>query len=698
MAWSAVPSEKSRQMAMYKMPSQQTKKQIKINGKKRYGISVSWDNYDECVDIDLQAVIVDHLGMIADAVYYNNLDAMRGSVISCGDADHADGNSTDEVIWVNFRKLPADVALIVFVVAAHTEHAHLGDILNGKIKLMQNDLGGIVHTFKMEDTMEDVDVVCAMKRVSGDDWKFFEIDDVAMQGSHFLDILEPTIGDVIRKFIPGAPLEQAVSFTMKKGAICDFGLSDKLRRLNICIGGTARKGSPEVDLDITAVVLSEDGRMLGAVTGDKAGKYGISHSGDTAAEAMDGLAEAMTVDLLSIPKAVGQVIFVLNVFNPGGTFKLVRRAFVKITDQDCNSLAKHEIKGCEDENGLIVGRIFRAPGSNKRWGFQALGRFCHGPTWKDAMKELTKLFSEPPHEDRAAAGGPKPLPFSCRYSMVPDGQWPAKDKQKLEIQTNVAPTFVDEPGVYTPPARASKLRKPSLKCVEEDKFLDNFVQADEIEDETKQKFGSNGGPNTVAPPFFDITRTEWASEDSAEAVAMRSTWSASATSPSAVRRKIRCTARKVTQEGPVAVEQGDEDFGHCATWSTAIESVGRSASVSSMGSMGASKSMCTRQVSTASMASETGTRSGSPRSPSSPPLLRRRGTIVLRASEGSDGASAPDPCLWAREDHLSAVLSESRPVQDEEDDLDQRNPKACASCTPWVAGFPFLTACAQPPR
>ncbi|CAE8721355.1 unnamed protein product, partial [Polarella glacialis] len=102
--------------------------------KKRYGVAISWDDVkgQQPVDLDIQALIVDNRGVIRDAVYYNNLSAMSGAVSHTGDQTTGDANEYDELIWVLLPRLPQEVKLIIFVVAA-SGISSLCDVSNGMV-------------------------------------------------------------------------------------------------------------------------------------------------------------------------------------------------------------------------------------------------------------------------------------------------------------------------------------------------------------------------------------------------------------------------------------------------------------------------------------------------------------------------------------------------------------------------------------
>lgn len=391
--------------------------------KSRYGVAISWDRAKSSVDLDLQAVIVDDHGLIVDAVYYNNLSAFGGCVGHSGDKKLADGRVYSESVWVNLGKLPKQVALIIYVVAAYGD-CMLKDVTGGKISVLEDWFGCRVRELRIERAMADVDAVFMMRRTD-DGWKLLDIEDPPVVGSHFLDILEPTIGDLIRKEIPGAPASQKVTFWMDKGGSIDFRETSELKRLTVGISASLPRGYQGcVDVDISAVLFSRAGKIIGAVDCDKNEKYGVAHCGDQVAGSSTHDDEVVTIDLLQVPQKVVQIFFLLTV-RGGQSFQAVDSAYARVADQSCTELARYDIAGGTPENGLIIARIFR--GTEKRWSLQALGMFVMAEKWQDAVEVLRTLFTEKPHEQvhpapnhhataMASTRSESSLPLSRRFS------------------------------------------------------------------------------------------------------------------------------------------------------------------------------------------------------------------------------------------------------------------------------------------
>eukprot|EP00930_Biecheleria_cincta_P069013 TRINITY_DN5680_c0_g1_i1.p1 TRINITY_DN5680_c0_g1~~TRINITY_DN5680_c0_g1_i1.p1 ORF type:complete len:527 (+),score=93.45 TRINITY_DN5680_c0_g1_i1:88-1668(+) len=358
--------------------------------KKRYGVAITWDNVNNkrAVDLDIQALIVDDRGVIRDAVYYNNLMAMSGSVMHSGDETTGAAGGYDEMIWVTLPKLPPQIRIVIFIVAASGDGS-LSDAEDGQIHLVEEYVGQTRKSFKVERSRADVDVVGMMEKapISGK-WSYHQVEVHAEDGDHFMDILEPTIGDLIRKVIPTAPKQQTLSFQMRKGAIVDLPMSG-LQRLFFSISVSMAKGQESVDLDIAAVFMNKENKSIGCCYFDKTLLWGVTHSGENDCD------EDISVDLRQVPKKVDQIFIVVNLTGAKGSvsFNKLAGAFCKVTDQNLKDIANFNLKNetADEGKGLVVCRLWRV---EKRWELQALGRFCKGSTWKGCVPAIKAIIAE----------------------------------------------------------------------------------------------------------------------------------------------------------------------------------------------------------------------------------------------------------------------------------------------------------------
>lgn len=393
----------------------------------RHAVALKWDRSGAAIDLDLQAVVVDKRGVIVNAVYYNNLEALDRSVMHTGDQQTGESAGYDEMIWVKLSRLPANVQLIIFVVGAYSG-GHLRDVVDGEVCIVGQYQGQMLATFKLEESSGDVDSVGYIRRVATG-WEFVNSQEVAVQGRHFMDILEPTLRDLIRREIPSAPLRQKVEFPVVKGSSVDLPSASANRRVYVGVSwglepdlaahlpslnaddtadseARAERGelvkkttdTSGIDLDVSAVFFHGDGKEMGAVFFDNTHMFGVHHTGDNLTGEGDGDDETITVNLTQVPQQVAQIFFVVNIYTKDVDFTFLSDASCRVLDSAGSELARFGLgKGATCESGqcgLIISRMYRTTVFD-RWAFQALGQFCYGRTWMDesCMKVMKELFA-----------------------------------------------------------------------------------------------------------------------------------------------------------------------------------------------------------------------------------------------------------------------------------------------------------------
>jgi len=386
--------------------------------KTRYGFGLSWETLGgKEVDIDLQCVVVDNAGVITDCAYYNNLKAAR-AITHSGDETAGKPAGIQELVWVTIPKLSDSVSLLVFVVAAYSG-GYLRDVSNGKFRVLEDSEKREIAQFELERSAAHVDIVACMFREPSGAWRLRIIDEPAQQGQHFMDIL-PLIGQCVRIFNPSAPTRQKVAFAMEKGGVLD--LPQDLGHITVGLGWDTDDG--EVDLDVSAVLLDQDGRDLEAVFFGRLESelHGIQHSGDNLTGEGDGDDEQIVVRLGNIGPRVQQVFFVVNIYTQRRTFQQVANPYCRVVDEASGSeLCRYSLRDAGSENGLMIAKLQREAGD--RWGFHALGLPCRGRTYKDslpAIRQVCKvatrsLMKRGTTQDSLGSGG------SAAYGGAPGG-------------------------------------------------------------------------------------------------------------------------------------------------------------------------------------------------------------------------------------------------------------------------------------
>lgn len=151
-------------------------------------IGLGWDTnqYDggHDFDLDASAFLLGENGKVLrddDFIFYGNLLSRNEAVQHTGDNLTGDGDGDDEVIIINFSKIPPEVSKIAITVTiydAPVRRQNFGQVSNAYVRVArmanENDTNGeeilkfdLVEEFSVETAL----VVCEIYR-HGNDWKF----------------------------------------------------------------------------------------------------------------------------------------------------------------------------------------------------------------------------------------------------------------------------------------------------------------------------------------------------------------------------------------------------------------------------------------------------------------------------------------------------------------------------------------------
>lgn len=151
-------------------------------------VGLGWDTnkYDGGFDFDLDAAafLLGENGKVLkddDFIFYNNLDGRNGAVVHTGDNLTGAGDGDDEVIIINFEKMPDEIKKIAITVTIHeadVRKQNFGQVSNSYIRVAkmndENDTNGeeVLRYDLVEDfSIETAIVVCEIYK-HGNDWKF----------------------------------------------------------------------------------------------------------------------------------------------------------------------------------------------------------------------------------------------------------------------------------------------------------------------------------------------------------------------------------------------------------------------------------------------------------------------------------------------------------------------------------------------
>lgn len=151
-------------------------------------VGLGWDTnrYDGQFDFDLDAsaFLLGENGKLLrddDFVFYNNLNGRNGAVVHTGDNLTGDGDGDDEVIMIDFTKIPSEIKKIAICVTIHDAEArrqNFGQVSNAYIRIAKlrdefDTVGEPVLKFDLEEefSIETALVVAEIYNRNGE-WKF----------------------------------------------------------------------------------------------------------------------------------------------------------------------------------------------------------------------------------------------------------------------------------------------------------------------------------------------------------------------------------------------------------------------------------------------------------------------------------------------------------------------------------------------
>ena len=151
-------------------------------------VGLGWDTnqYDGGYDFDLDAAafLLGENGKVLKEehfVFYNNLDGRNGAVVHTGDNLTGEGEGDDEVILIDFTKVPDEIKKIAITVTIHEavqRGQNFGQVSNAYVRVARrsnkDDMTGIEelkYDLMEEFSIETAIVVCEIYR-HGNDWKF----------------------------------------------------------------------------------------------------------------------------------------------------------------------------------------------------------------------------------------------------------------------------------------------------------------------------------------------------------------------------------------------------------------------------------------------------------------------------------------------------------------------------------------------
>lgn len=169
---------------------------------------------------------------------------------------------------------------------------------------------------------------------------------------------------------------------LEKGSILDLTkAAPSLKNVVVAAGWDVnKKGGDNFDLDISAFLLAENGRLKDPATQvvyfNQMMQQGIYLEGDNLTGAGDGDDERINVALDDIPSNIHSIVFNVNIYEcvkKRQTFGMVDNSYIRLldADNDDKELARFELKKvASSATAMTFARLFRQNGG---WAFEAIG-------------------------------------------------------------------------------------------------------------------------------------------------------------------------------------------------------------------------------------------------------------------------------------------------------------------------------------
>ena len=367
-------------------------------------IGLSWDFYPGTtpVDLDASAVCFDNLGVVQDAVYYNQLTAFNGALKHSGDSKDGAGDGFDESIAFDVDKLPMNVHMIAIVVNAHDEGSNFTHVESATCTLQDFPKATNDEFTKngKPRTLADISIGCKGKNTgvvlcllirNGDPhkWTVKAAGELCPTGRNFNECM-PSIRKCVDANLESWVKEERTlslekSFDMKKGESAT--IPNNLSKICVGMGWDC---ASSVDLDASVLVIGNGSKVDCCSYAKKdLSEWGLRHMGDNTTGAGSGDDETIRIDLAQTARRGGvgyslgvgtSLIITVNVYSQGKSFaRSVKNAYIRIyaPDQQNKTLAIFWLSnGAVTTQGLLFAELYRR--DKQGWVLEALGVGCGG--------------------------------------------------------------------------------------------------------------------------------------------------------------------------------------------------------------------------------------------------------------------------------------------------------------------------------
>jgi len=378
-------------------------------------IECKWEERreNEKKDVDVATVLYSRDGRLLDICCFNQLRVGGTAVVHSG--DHRDGatKGADETITVDFAQLPPVVEHIVVVATLASNHTRLDDFRKLKVKI--KPIGASENLLKKTKKKSRTFIPFVLSRVAGT--AQFKLHEPGFEDKrHGLNRMWKLCDKVLKRLIDPViwaerPQASYDHLKLKKNqTVMLKSPSDAVGRGKSARHDDSESGSSNDDAVLHRVVYfglgwevtSRDGFDLDAhcYMIDSKGSVehiyynclkskdgAVKHCGDNLTGEGKGDDERIYVDLDKVDENVTSLVFAVQCYTSGKTFRDVSGEYIRVVDSDDSVVVRCDLDSSSEFDSANAGVFCALERFGRSWRFRAI---C-APTTKSDLKNNDTL-------------------------------------------------------------------------------------------------------------------------------------------------------------------------------------------------------------------------------------------------------------------------------------------------------------------
>jgi len=360
-------------------------------------VGLGWDfNRGDVFDLDGSITGFNECNEPMETICYSKLKGLNGAVRHSGDNLTGKGSGDDEVITVEFNKLPPGVCSLAVTVNSYSSKSIIKAksafirLINGKTK---HEIG----RFVLNETKDCIGLLLGLFERNRQNGKwFFRVMVDPIEGNTAIksyDSLKTLLNGYSESFnsgvvnykprhpLPGEPLFTPEQWIDLKPTLTYVGLGWDILPGNI--------------YDLDASIITFD-RMINQMEiiyhkNLKSSDGSIVHYGDNRTGLGEGDDELLSVNLANINPNVNAIAVVVNSFK-GNSMTGLRSAFIRLYEKE-QLIGCHVLGQGGETTGLLLG-LFRKDWANFSWLFQVMISPLPGREAADSIPQLKIILDK----------------------------------------------------------------------------------------------------------------------------------------------------------------------------------------------------------------------------------------------------------------------------------------------------------------